>query len=562
VTNKALHDINQLLKMRTRRNKQVKHETGTIDKANLMLLTSIAADCGLDDAASFITAVQSLLHEILCFISQSNDVAGTVNELKSVFNPDNPDKPLIMNRTTVSNMIPDPDIKQLDKALEEQAAECLDDLAEAGIKHEEVIIASDGTGTPAKTSHRNGDMQYLYIGQKNTFKQGYYYETQYNISDKLFIGLNYHDNWHRGRGGGMFEPWLQEIIDKCTATNKAGTTPAFVEGDRFYFKVGLFASTTLGFLDPCGVPGQGPRVITPVKFSGEKTTFKWNYLLDNTRDEVFTRYFKLKVADNPLLAARWADLFNLPGKKEQKVFYACVALVDEYGKDKKRTLAQLRAQATRVQELLDKIKKEEAATVQEYIDYTGVVNAEKKKSPIGARGKKREKFADDKEKRLYHTCLDLAAKKASLKEEKKELIKSLTFFAISLHPGEDPSTAPSTFLELAHEYHERWGVENGIRDVKWRFLYRSRARGPVRRTFYMVLAMMLYNRWQVERAMVASSNFMNEAGCPGPPGDPHPWSPRRHSAGARDFPTAVTYLIECWRLAFMSVLEGILSHGN
>ena len=60
-------------------------------------------------------------------------------------------------------------------------------------------------------------------------------------------------------------------------------------------------------------------MITPVKFSREKDRFKWNYLLDPGQPVVFTRYFTLKVSDNPLLATRWADAFGLSCKKEYKV---------------------------------------------------------------------------------------------------------------------------------------------------------------------------------------------------------------------------------------------------
>ncbi|MHA1999924.1 MAG: hypothetical protein ACTSU9_17570, partial [Promethearchaeota archaeon] len=511
-TFKTLQDINGLLTMSTRRNARVEHEPGTMEKAILMLITSIMAGCGLDDAAELIKSTQSLLYSILDFISESGDVAGTVEQLKSIFNPERGHSPLIVNRTTVSNMIPDPDRTQLDEALEEQAARCLDDLDAAGLKHKHTIHAADGTGFPSKTRNRNGDMQYIHVGQKNTFKQGFYFEAQHNVSDKLFVGLKHHDNWHRGLGKGMFEPWLQAIVDKCANPKRPGSTPTIVEGDRFYFKVGLFAAATLGFLDPGGMPGQGPRVVTPVKFTGEKNTFKWNYLRENKHDRVFTRYFKLKTKDHPLLAAAWAMAHDFNDKKGYRVPYACVALVDEYGKSDKRTLDQVRAEATIIHQSLKDVESTLETTVQEYIDYTGIVHAEKKKSPVGNRGRNRKKFVNKKEADLYRACFILADRKAFLQDKKQALMKSVTFFGISLYPGENPASSPATFLELAHEYHERWGVENGLKDVKWRFLYQNRARGPVRRTFFMVLAMMLYNRWQVQRALERHRSSISPTG--------------------------------------------------
>jgi len=540
----------------------VNHEPGTIDKAVLMLITSIMNGCGLDDAAKIITVVQAVIHSVLCFISEADDVQETVDRLKSSLDPEKNDISLTLNRTTVSNMIPNPNISQLDDALEKQAASCLDDLDDAGLKHEQAILASDGTGIRSSTRHHNGDMQYIYIGQKNTFKRGFYFEVQYNVSDKLFVGLKHHDIRHRGSGDKMLEPWLQEIIDKCSASRESGTTPALVEGDRFYFKVGLFASATLGLLAPGLSPGSGPRVITPVKFTREKDRFKWNYVLDPGQPVVFTRYFTLKVSDNPLLATRWADAFGVPCKKEYKVPCACVALVDEYGRREKRTLSQLRAEAMSVQDSLEKIENEEAAMVQEYLNYTGLVHGKTKRPPAGARGKRREKFVDAKERQLYRACIDLANKKAALKRKKAELIKSLTFFGISLRPDEDPSCSSSTFLELAHEYHARWGIENGLSNVKWRFLYRSRARGPVRRTFYMVLAMMLYNRWQVERALCTALDFSRDGFGSWPSLGPDCWRPDGMVFGARVGLTAVTFLVECWRVAFLSVLKSVIFNVN
>ena len=89
------------------------HEPGTIDKAVLMLITSIMNGCGLDDAAKIITVVQAVIHSVLCFISEADDVQETVDRLKSSLDPEKNDISLTLNRTTVSNMIPNPNISHL-----------------------------------------------------------------------------------------------------------------------------------------------------------------------------------------------------------------------------------------------------------------------------------------------------------------------------------------------------------------------------------------------------------------------------------------------------------------
>jgi hypothetical protein len=193
----------------------------------------------------------------------------------------------------------------------------------------------------------------------------------------------------------------------------------------------------------------------------------------------------------------------------------------------------------------------------EYQEYYDAVNGKKIGKPALGKGRRRTKFLDSKDKRLYKACFTAHDNLKRWKKKKTALLNSLMFFAISLEPGEDPAKDPGKFIKIARLYHERWCIENGFRDVKQYFLALSRSRRPVRRSFFLVAAMMMYNRWQVERRQVATNLGMDLPDENVKNGDPGVLSRFKIEKECKLLPTAVGFLLSCWQETILSILKKI-----
>jgi len=144
------------------------------------------------------------------------------------------------------------------------------------------------------------------------------------------------------------------------------------------------------------------------------------------------------------------------------------------------------------------------------------------------------------------------------RKEKATLLNTLMFFAISLMPGDDPVANPSVFVAFARDYHQRWGIENGFRDVKGRFLSKGRSRKPCMRQFRLVLGMMLYNRWEVERKRMARAGFGEDPLVDLAFFETRAWIRRKHEQETPRLPTAVGFLVRAWREGILSLVKRLI----
>ena len=86
------------------------------------------------------------------------------------------------------------------------------------------------------------------------------------------------------------------------------------------------------------------------------------------------------------------------------------------------------------------------------------------------KGRRRSKFKSELEKTLYTRCFELHDRLTIVKEQRQEILHATAFFYISISPNEDVLRYSGKFIKYAVDYHERWGIENGFRDVKYKFL--------------------------------------------------------------------------------------------
>ncbi|NMC06801.1 MAG: transposase [Candidatus Lokiarchaeota archaeon] len=223
-------------------------------------------------------------------------------------------------------------------------------------------------------------------------------------------------------------------------------------------------------------------------------------------------------------------------------------MVDEYNSGKKRTLEEVRARAKIVQDNIDQSSAEHEQCVKKYMVLNKAKKGKRTKEPKFGRGARRKRFASDAEHRACDECYESQERVDCWKKEKASLLKTLMFFAISMLKtlmffaismllDDDPVANPSMFIDFARDYHERWGIENGFRDVKQRFLSKGRSRKPCMRQFRLVLGMMLYNRWEIERKRIARASYdQDQIKTRG-------WIRRKHEQEIHSLPTAVGFLV-------------------
>jgi len=553
-----LRDIAGLLTLPTRRDATVSHEPGTVEKASLIMLSSIMLDSGLDDAAGLLDGIQIILWQLTKAIEATAEPGITIHEVAEALNPETHPHALTVHRTTVTSMIPQADRAQLDDVLENHYMKCMDELEAIGAKSNALFLAPDDMSEKVRSKYYNGNYSYIVVGQTSTWQRGFVYPTEYDSTHQLFMGSRHRDYRLIDSEKKGFRPWLKDIMEKTKMARELGIEQVLIEGDRAFFTGELFATAHLGMIDPHASPGCWPRVIVPRKFTREKDDYKWEYLLDSTKSQVFIDYINMSPYVFPALKDSCEKKYLKNKCGCFQVPYTCVAMVDEYGARQKRTLEEVRARARVVQDGIERETKNLTYLISEYKMLSKTGKTGNTKDPSFGRGRRRKKFTSDKEKRAYAACYMCNARLERWKKERAALLKTLMFFCISLLPGDDPVANPSMFMAFARDYHARWGIENGFRDVKERFLSKGRSKKPCMRQFRLVLGMMLYNRWEVERKRVARGDLDEEPSKVRWFFQDRGWVRLKHEQECRHLPTAVGFLVKTWCYGILSIVKNMM----
>jgi hypothetical protein len=488
--------------MVTRRNGAVDHEAGTVETAMTSTLTSILCKCSTDDANVIMQCLSRMQYDEAKAFLETPDPESALRAFTESWERDGGESWYTIDHKTVNSMIPGLTREEMNQEVAEDAIACKEELAKDDACASDEVIALDDTGDPVKTSHPNGEFVPVRIGQKKVIETGLEQHVEYDATNNLFMGTKQHDNWGPAGDPRSMESWTRSVAAKVAREHAAGRHVKALHMDRGFFLGVVFAISILGLFLPGAPAGDQPRLVMPRKFTGEKSTYKWEYLLDPSKPQVFTEWLVvdtskcrwLKPACEAALEHESGDRYWVP--------YACVALAGEYAGNDKLTLADLRAKARIVQDSIERTTKELARAERAYKKLRKKITGRKASNPSYGRGQRRRSFkgahaAEDKH--LYRECLRLHAELAEWNRRKAALIKSLLFFGISLRPGEDLSKNPGEFIDLAKDYHARWGIENGIREMKHKFRRAVRSTKPTRHQFFTILAMIIYNHWQVVR---------------------------------------------------------------
>jgi len=553
---KAFDQLAELLSTRTKRQATIEHEPGTREKAVNTLLSGILLGAGLNAGNELLAAICDVIHALLEALTAAQDRDGALADAMEAFCPQARESFLAVHRTTVDAMLPHLTRAEMDRTIE---GEYLADMAELGAARAQspaVTLVIDSTAERAKSKHLNGAFSYINVGQKKTWERGFNFSSIYDATHLLFVGCHHVDYRLKEGQKRVLRLWVQDLQAKVAAVRQAGSLVAVIEGDRYYFAGEFYAASYFGLLDPGAPAREQPRLVVPRKFTREKESFKWNYLLDPEQPEVFTDFLNLSPYTHPALREQCGAEFAKGAKGQYQVPYACVALVDEYGCANPRTLGELRGEARKVQAGIKRCTGALPAADAKYLAHYAKVAGQHAAAPGRGRGAKRVNFKDATDERLYLACLRLRDNIASWKKKKAGLLDSLMFFAVSLRPGEDPTAHPGTFLALARDYHARWAIENGFRDVKHLFLRPGRSSKPTRRQFHLMVGMLLYNRWHLQR-MREMLELYREPAWNKRPYDPHrPHVRRKIEREFGDVQSARCYLIRLWACGIKKLIEG------
>jgi hypothetical protein len=552
---KAFDQIKQLLMTRTRRQAAVDHEPGTADKAVVTLLSSILLASGMDAGAELLAAIVAIVHDTLVAVAAAPDRDAALEGALELFNPSAGASPLAVHRTTADAMVPRLTRAEMDGVLGQEYLAGMAELDALGARSPAVTLVIDTTGERAAARHLNGAFSYINVGQKKTWERGFKFPSIYDATHQLFVGCHHADYRLKEDQKRALRPWVEDLRAKVATVRAAGSTVAVIEGDRYYFAGEFYAASYFGMLDPGAPAREQPRLVVPRKFTRGKEDFKWNYLMDPAQAEVFTDFLNLSPYTHPALVGQCATAFAKGEKGQYQVPYACVAVVDEYGRKDPRTLAEVRGEARKVQAGIEECTAALPAAEAAYLAHCPKVKGKKAVVPGRGRGAKRANFKDAADERLYRECIHLGDALKGWKDKKADLLEALMFFAVSLRPGEDPADHPATFLALARDYHERWGIENGFRDVKHLFLRPGRSPKPTRRQFRLLVGMLLYNAWHLQRMREMLELYRV------PAWNKRPYDPRRTHVRRKleqefgDVRSARSYLIQLWAGGIKDLIE-------
>jgi hypothetical protein len=552
---KTLREFKAILETTPPHTASTCHEAGTIDKVINMELTAMLMRSGFDGANGTMDAFMDMIHFVLVQVRRQADRDMALDKAIALFDKRTSKDIVHVHRITAEESEPRMTRVGVDNVLGENYQACMEDLAHIDAKPDSILLAIDSSPERCRSKFKNGLFTAVRVGGSAAWELGYKQSIVKDVTSDLFTGCIHRGKWQVDNDSAGWEPWIRDVQTCVARVHETVTNVEAIGADRDYFCGELFAIASAGMLAPSSSSYPSPRVFTPRQFGPDKATFIWDYLTVSKKDQVFVDYAPLDTDKLEQIKKRLKTKLEKRDDGRHNVPYACVALVDEYRKRTNRTLEQLRAKSRYVQERIDKNARRLEITQKAYMIYHKRNSKQKVSVPSLGRGLKRRRFIDRIDKQLYTSCRQLLQGKKILDGQKRSLISSVVFFAISLRPDEDPSEDPETFIALAKDYHARWGIENGIKMIKHVFRRHVHGRRPVKRQLATVLAMIVQNRWQVARkADIRARLLLN--GSPVAFTDPkRPWIRRKFEEEMHDLLPAVRFLIEAWKQGLLSTIK-------
>lgn len=559
---KSFRNLTVLLSTITRRDATVDHEPGTVKKSALMMLTATLLHSSLGAARVLLFAIVDIIIAILEEIALAADVIGALHETIASLKSARGRNVLSTHPATVNDIKPSMSRTEMESRMEGHYITNMATVADHGAVSPFITLVLDDTGQTIRSCFGNNTFTPVKVGQKVTWEAGFEYSAVYDATHKLFLGGKHHDNPYPDINKQAMLELVGYIRTKIECVQKAGCIVAVMEGDRKHFTPGMHSCAFLGKFTPDASPEQMPRLITPWKFGADKDSSKEHLVRWMPDCGVERAYLVLDPVKYPWLVSSCDAAFTKNKAGSFMVPVARVVLIANEDGKPEQSFKDFKLEHAEMLESIQEAENRLQDAEEAYVIHRTNMTGKKSSAPSHGRGKKRSKFVDEIDDHLYHACFTLYEELKALKARKAEMIARVLVYAISLRPDEDPLATPDTFIKLAHDYTIRWGIENGFKEIKHVFLRKIRSRKPTSRQFELMVAMMLYNDWQVERTLALMDEIASAGEAISLFSEQEPWKRCTLEKESKNLITAVTFLIQIWAEGIKSLLIEKIRRGE
>lgn len=488
-----------MLGLASKQKKKVNSRQDTIEKVVLTLISSIIAKSSMEIGKELLDVISASINVVISSIKASSDIFLALDSALEIFTPNSRFKSLSASRQAVTDNLPQDTKANLDKRLQNNYIGCMKELEGFQGKSKEIILAIDTTPEESRSKYLNDQYSYVHIGQNNTWKRGFVYSSVYDSTNQLFISA-IHRNYHMPMGhNNEVQAFISQLQDSCRIVEEAKSKVKIIDGDRAYYNGELFAAAYFNKISAKCKANDNVRVVVPKKFTREKERKKIEFLENPNSIKVFEDYINLSKYTHPSLIkhCKAARMHNYEGQYHIPI--VTVAVVDGYQSNKNRTLKELRLEWMKTKKNIVNSMRRLDAYQNEYLDFQKQAGIRKPLKIKRITQRKRKYFRNSELFCKYKQIIKTMAYLRKMKKYQTEMLNSLMFFCISTRENERIKGKMGYFIKLAQAYHERWGIENGFKEDKAKFIRSSRSRKSTQRQLNIASGMILYNRWHVAR---------------------------------------------------------------
>jgi len=477
----------------------VKSTEETKEKVVLTTLASIFSKSSLEIGKAMLDFISELIYSILLFLISCQNLPDTLNLLISLFSPKNRSKIFSASRTSCNNNFPKETKHQLDQRMQHSYQQSLRDLNEINAKSKEIMFSIDTSSDLTSSKYLNDQYSFSVVGQQTIWKRAFTYSGIYDNTHQLFISFK-HQNYHKSKHKfGDVQDFIKQIQEATKTVYNSGSRVKFINADRGYYDAELFAAAHLNEISALCPKNHKVSVITPKILYKNKEGQKRMFLENGTISQVNLTTLGLSKYTHPALIEKCKQFGLKPKDSIYRVPVVEVVLVDEYSKKTNRSVEDIRQEWKRINSNLTSTKNRlKILEIRFLIEQIAAGISDPK--PVPTKGKyKRKNFRTRELKWIYDEVKTTRKYLKKLNKQKTKCLKALSFFTISITAKDVQNFKPAKFIQLAKLYHERWGIENGFRDEKMKFLGSCRLRKSTGRQYKYLIGLMLYNDWHVQR---------------------------------------------------------------
>ena len=403
-------------------------------------------------------------------MKESPDVIVALDDALDIFPGVSRSSPFSASRQAVSDNVIQDTKANLDEKLQNDYVSCMQELDEFHGKSKDVILAIDGTPEKATTKYKNNQYSHVNIGQKKVWETGFNHSATYNCTNQLFISMKHQNYHHAKHEKDKLKDYIIQLQNSCKTVEEAEAFVKFIDGDRGYYDAELFAAALFNLISIKCKKNKNVRVIIPKKFTRGKENKKIAYLEDPNSEVVFLDYINLSKYTHSSLI----DMCKSSGMIEHGSVYqipiATIAVVDGYKTNKSRTLKELQIEWMKNKNNTLNTKNRIDTLNNEYILLQKAAGIKKTSELRRIRGRKRTRFNNKLIEMKYNEIYKSVKYLKDLNKDRTKILNTLMFFCISTTPNENVLAKKDYFIKLAAIYNERWGIENGFKEDKYKFI--------------------------------------------------------------------------------------------